>query len=261
MGLNPGDLVNERYRVIQALGRGGFGVTYTAEDTWRSPLIIVLKQIILNSTDNGNESARDNQYIDKLEAEAIVLRELEYPCIPKFFASFVADNYYYIVQEYIAGHDLTQEIAPGEPIAELKAANLLREMSNILQFVHQNNIIHRDIKPANIIRRDRDNQLFLIDFGAVKEIATEHSNAEGMTLTRIIQSRGYSPVEQLSGHPRQNSDIYALGMMIMQAVTGFSVNAICSSQTVPLRDSQCNYIWQEYAPQISPKLKQIISKM
>ena len=261
MRLNPDDLINERYKVIQELGRGGFGITYTAEDTWRSPLIVVLKQISLTTIDNSSESARDSSYINKLEAEAKVLRELEYPCIPKFFASFVTDNYYYIVQEYIAGHDLTQEILPGEPIDEFKTVDLLQKVSAILHFVHQNNIIHRDIKPANIIRRDRDSELFLIDFGAVKEIATEHNNAEGITLTRIIQSRGYSPIEQLSGHPRLNSDIYALGMMIMQAVTGFSVNAICSSDTAPYRDSQGNYIWQEYAPQISPKLKKVISKM
>ena len=261
MCLNPGDLVNGRYKTIQELGRGGFGITYTAEDTWRSSLIVVLKQISIATPDFSNESARDSNYIAKLEAEAKVLQDLKHPCIPKFIESFEADNYYYIVQEYIEGHDLSQEIRPGEPISESEAISILKEILNILQFVHQNNIIHRDIKPANIVRRHSDRKLFLIDFGAVKEVATEHTNDSGVTVTRIIQSEGYTPAEQLSGLPKQNSDIYALGMMIMQAVTGFSIYAICNPETIPFRNSRCNYIWQKYAPQISPKLTKIISQM
>ena len=262
MPLNPGDIVNERYQVIQELGRGGFGITYTAYDTLRSPSIVVLKQITITAADNNNESERDNDYITRLEAEARVLRELEHSCIPNFFDSFIEDNCYYIVQEYIEGHDLSREILPGEPISELEALTILRNILEILQFVHSKNIIHRDIKPANIIRRHSDGKLFLIDFGAVKEIATEHTNASGITLTRIIHSRGYTPAEQLSGQPRENSDIYALGMMMMQAVTGFSIDVINNPDTVLLRDSRCNnYIWQEYAPQISSRLKEIISKM
>ena len=261
MPLNPGDIVNERYQVIQELGRGGFGITYTAYDTLRSPSIVVLKQITITAADNNNESERDNDYITRLEAEARILRELEHSCIPNFFDSFIEDNCYYIVQEYIEGHDLSREILPGEPISELEALTILRNILEILQFVHSKNIIHRDIKPANIIRRHSDGKLFLIDFGAVKEIATEHTNASGITLTRIIHSRGYTPAEQLSGLPRENSDIYALGMMMMQAVTGFSIDVINNPDTVLLRDSQCNYIWQEYAPRISLEVKQIISQM
>ena len=262
MCLNPGDIVNGRYKTIQELGRGGFGITYTAYDTWRSPLVVVLKQISITATDNNNKLERDTGYIAKLEAEAQVLRELKHPCIPEFFESFEADNYYYIVQQCIEGHDLSHEIRPGEPLSELEAVNILRNILKILKFVHQNNIIHRDIKPANIIRRHSDGKLFLIDFGAVKEVATEHTNVAGVTLTRIIQSRGYTPVEQLNGQPRQNSDIYALGIIIMQAVTGFSIDAINNPETVLLKDSRCNnYIWQEYAPQVSFRLKEIISKM
>ena len=261
MCLNPGDLVNGRYKTIQELGRGGFGITYTAYDTWRSPLIVVLKQISITTPDFSSESARDSNYLAKLEAEAKVLQDLKHPCIPKFIESFEADNYYYIVQEYIEGHDLSQEIRPGEPISESEAISILREILNILQFVHQNNIIHRDIKPANIVRRCSDLKLFLIDFGAVKEVATEHTNDSGVTVTRIIKSEGYTPAEQLSGQPKQNSDIYALGMIIMQAVTGFSIYAICNPETIPFRNSRCNYIWQKYAPQISPKLTKIISQM
>lgn len=261
MCLSPGYIVNERYEIIIELGRGGFGITYSAYDKQQSPpLIVALKQIKISQT-NDNEAERDNDYIRRLRLESDIFRKLQHPCIPKFFDSFEEDNYYYIVQEYIEGHDLSQEIFPGEPISEEEAVSMLQEVLEILHFVHRNNIIHRDVKPANIIRRHSDNKLFLIDFGAVKEIATEHTNASGMHLTRAIVSRGYTSAEQLAGQPKLNSDIYALGIMLMQAVTGFSMNAICDSQRIPQRDNFCNYIWQDYAPQISCELKEIISKI
>ena len=260
MCLNPGDVVHGRYEVIEELGRGGFGITYTAYDNQQSfRPIVVLKQIrILQSESNQEE--RDTDYLERLRLEANTLRNLEHPHIPKFFDSFEEDNYYYIVQEYIEGHNLRKEIFRGEPIKEDQALIILRTMLEILEFVHSNNIIHRDIKPANIIRRHSDNKLFLIDFGAVKEIATE-TNISGKHLTKAIISRGYSPVEQLEGQPRLNSDIYALGMMLMQGVTGFSINAICDEECVPIRDNDRNYIWQKYAPEISLEVKEIISKM
>ena len=261
MCLNPGDIVNDRYETIRELGCGGFGVTYTAYDKERSQLIVVLKQINIADINTDNEEVRDSYYIAQLEAEATVLKRLRHPSIPELFESFEADGYYYIVQEYIEGQDLSKEIIPGEPISELKAQSILKEILDILQFVHQHNIIHRDIKPANIVRRYSDGKLFLIDFGAVKEIVTEHTNASGITTTKIIYSLGYSPVEQLYGNPRKNSDLYALGIMIMQGITGFSINAICNHNTIPHRDRRCNYIWQKYAPQISPKLKKIVTKM
>lgn len=278
MCLNPGDIVNlkningqdkqvQKYKIIKELGRGGFGITYTAHDLNHSATIVVLKQIKVIQSD-AEERERDSEYLEKLTREADALKRLEYPGIPQFYTSFFdtsfeAEEYYYIAQEYIEGHDLSQEILPGQPMEEEDARIILQEILEILEFVHQNNIIHRDIKPANIVRRQSDHKLHLIDFGAVKEIATKHKTASGITLTQAFISRGYTPPEQLLGKPRLNSDIYALGITIMHAVTGFDIRAIANPDRVPRQDEQnnCNYIWEQYAPQISSELKQIISRM
>jgi serine/threonine protein kinase/ABC-type branched-subunit amino acid transport system substrate-binding protein len=264
MCLNPGDIVNRQYQIIRQLGRGGFGVTYLARDNHQpeNADAVVLKQIPIPQLEASGES-RNADYLSRLELEANTLWKLKHPCIPGFLARFTEGKYFYIVQEYIAGQDLSQEIVAGEPIEEDQAVVMLREILLILRFVHNNKIIHRDIKPANIIRRDEDDSLVLIDFGAVKEEATGHTNTSGIYLTQAICTPGYAPAEQLSGMPKFESDIYAVGMMIMQAVTGFSMQAINSSGRSPRRDpnNQCRYDWQSYATNISSGLRKIIAKM
>jgi eukaryotic-like serine/threonine-protein kinase len=264
MCLNPGDIVNRQYQIIRQLGKGGFGVTYLVKDNHQpeNADFVVLKQIPIPQLKSSGES-RNADYFRRLELEASTLWKLKHPCIPGFLARFVEGEYFYIVQEYIAGQDLSQEIIAGEPVEEERAIAMLREILLILQFVHSNNIIHRDIKPANIIRRDADDSLVLIDFGAVKEEATGRTNNSGIYLTQAICTPGYAPAEQLAGIPKFESDIYAVGMMIMQAVTGFSMQAINSSGRSPKRDpnNQCRYDWQNYATNISPGLRKIISKM
>jgi eukaryotic-like serine/threonine-protein kinase len=264
MCLNLGDLVKGQYQIIRQFGRGGFGVTYLARDNHQPEKAdaVVLKQIPLPQLEASGES-RNADYLNRLELEANTLWKLKYPCIPEFLARFTEGEYFYIVQEYIAGRALSQEIVAGEPIEEARAIAMLQEILLVLQFVHSNNIIHRDIKPANIIRRNCDNSLVLIDFGAVKEEFTRHTNTSGIYLTQAIFTPGYAPAEQLAGMPRSESDIYAVGIMIMQALTGFSIQAINSSGQVPKRDPQnlCRYDWQSYAPKVSSGLSKIISKM
>ena len=147
MYLNSGDIVRGRYQIIDLLGRGGFGTTYKAEDNYRSansPFVVVIKQIPLSQTAN-NEAVRKSYYIERLEQEANTLRDLEHPCIPKFFECFTENGYYYIVQEYIKGHDLSHEIKPGEPIEEaaLSSLDVKNELSHfgILQLTQRANSI------------------------------------------------------------------------------------------------------------------------
>ena len=127
----------------------------------------------------------------------------------------------------IIGHDLKQEFPLGKHWSEEQVVLLLKDVLQILEYVHQQKVIHRDLKPANLIRRASDGKLVLIDFGAVKQITTQITNTQGeQSLTIAIGTPGYTPAEQLEGKPRLSSDIYTLGMLGIQALTGILPNQL-----------------------------------
>ncbi|NEO25819.1 MAG: protein kinase, partial [Kamptonema sp. SIO4C4] len=129
---------------------------------------------------------------------------------------------FYLVQDYIAGHSLTEELQDNPPWNEKAVMEFLVEMLPILEFVHSQGAIHRDIKPDNLLRRHRDGHLMLIDFGAVKQIQlpTTFAGQVPTTQTIAIGTPGYMSSEQARGKPHFSSDIYALGVIALQALTG-----------------------------------------
>ena len=192
------------------------------------------------------------------ENEAKILYKLnEHPQIPRLLAHLKGDEEFYLVQEYIEGNDLSQsEIVPGERWSESKVRQFLVEVLEILAFVHQSNVIHRDIKPSNLIRRASDGKIFLIDFGAVKEITNMTlTEGRGNVLTVAIGTPGYMSSEQRMGNPRLNSDIYALGITAIQAITGIHPDQLT-------RDRDTGEInWRDRAPECSEELAYVLDKM
>ncbi len=149
------------------------------------------------------------------EAEILEMLGNKHDQIPQLLAYFEEEQEFYLVQEFIKGYSLEKEMTAGKKFAEADVVSLLKEVLLILVFVHGYNIIHRDIKSSNLIRRESDKHIVLIDFGAVKQIQTQQPNN-----TIAIGTPGYMPPEQTSGQPRLNSDIYALGILAIQALTG-----------------------------------------
>jgi len=140
--------------------------------------------------------------------------------IPRLLAHFEEKQEFYLVQEFIEGHDLRKELGPDKQFGEDEVVILLRDILEVLEFVQENNVIHRDLKPPNIMRR-QDGKIVLIDFGAVKEISTPVINAEGQVLPTVaIGSPGYMAPEQAQGEPRLCSDIYSVGAISIQALSG-----------------------------------------
>ncbi|MGK7877886.1 MAG: ABC transporter substrate-binding protein [Xenococcaceae cyanobacterium] len=229
MCLNPGDLIGEQYQIIRQLGSGGFARTYLATylEIPNHPRCVV-KEI----TPQSNEPSVQQRAESRFKKEAKALDNLgEHPQIPQLFQYFQENNKFYLIQEYIEGHDLSQELTPDTPLSEDEVIKLLRDILEILDFVHQHNVIHRDIKPSNLIRRDSDEKIVLIDFGAVKEITILDVPSSGEEpQTRPIGTPGYMPAEQRHGNPKPNSDIYAVGMIGVQALTGLYPNNLYSNR-------------------------------
>ena len=174
-----GITLSSRYSIIRHLGGGGFAQTYLAEDSQLpGNHLCVVKQLKPQATDPETLQVARRLF----DTEAQVLYKLgNHDRIPRLFAYFEENQEFYLVQEFIEGHDLSQEITPASPgtggvMQEDKVICILQELLEILDFVHQQNVIHRDVNPRNILRRYRDNKLVLIDFGAVKEITTQITN-------------------------------------------------------------------------------------
>jgi CHASE2 domain-containing sensor protein/serine/threonine protein kinase len=248
-----GTLLNSRYKIIQGLGSGGFGQTYIAEDTQHvgAPRCVV-KQF--------KPARQDHDFLHiarrLFSTEVETLRKLgSHDQIPSLLDNFEEDQEFYLVQEYIEGQSLSDELAVVHRLDESGIIALLRDVLHVLEFVHQNQVIHRDIKPGNLVRRQRDNKFVLIDFGAVKEIQTQMMAGPGETnLTIGIGTHGYGPSEQLMGKPRYNSDLYALGMTAIEALTGLQ------PYQLPTHPTTDEVLWQKRI-KVSQKLKTILSQM
>ncbi|MDZ8065543.1 MAG: protein kinase [Nostoc sp. DedQUE08] len=242
-----GKLLQGRYQVVQSLGAGVFGQTYIAVDVdYPENPKCVIKQIKVSSSESG--------YLEMLRllflTETQTLKLLgSHDQIPEFIACFEENERFYIVQECIEGHALTAEL----PIdsqwgclwSESEVVKFLIDVLGILEFVHSQGVIHCDIKPENLIRRTVDNKLVMIDFGSIQSI--DFGIGAELPIYRIpVTSLGYIPPEQFIGQTQPNSDIYALGMIAIQALTGLeplqlktdpSTNEIFwRSQNTPVND-------------------------
>lgn len=245
-----GHLLDDRYQITQELAQGGFGKTYLAQDTKLPghPNCLV-KQLY---PQKGNTASLQKAF-ELFEREAKALQNLGQKCdrIPRLLAYLQDNGEFYLVQDYIQGHTLLHKLLPGQPWQEDKVIQLLIDILEPLEVVHQHKVIHRDINPNNIMLRTVDSRLFLIDFGAVKEVVTQGSNP-----TSVIYTPGYAPPEQLIGKPELSSDIYAVGIIAIQALTGISYSELKQLPT----DSNNELVWQNKA-KFSPALGYILEKM
>lgn len=247
-----GQILRQRYKIINKLGAGGIGETYFAEDL-DMPVTPKPKCVVKRLHPRAIDP--DIQRLFKKEAEILYKLGQNHDQIPKLFAYFEDNGEFYLVQELIEGNDLSQEIYSGKQWSEAEVIKFLQEMLEVLAFVHQNHVIHRDIKPSNIMRRGHDGKLVLIDFGIVKEVSTLVVNAQGQTVNTIsIGTPGYQPSEQAQGKPRLSSDIYALGKVAIQALTG-----IAFAMDLP-EDNDGEVIWRDQV-QVSDELAEILTKM
>ena len=247
-------ILRNRYKILKELGRGGFSVTYLSVDMDLpgNPKCVV-KQ--LKTRHSSNTILQIAKKLFDREAQVLYRLGKGHKQIPEMFAHFEENDEFYLVQEFVDGHDLTKEIKPRHRLSEDKVIKLLQEILEVLSFVHENNVIHRDIKLRNIMRRREDGKIVLIDFGAVKEIKGLAKNQQGdVNSTLIIGTPGYMPDEQANGKPRLCSDVYAVGMLGIQALTGKS------PRELPFDPNTGELIWRDSA-NVSDLLAEVLTGM
>ncbi|MBD2430988.1 MULTISPECIES: serine/threonine-protein kinase [Fischerella] len=251
-------LLKERYRAIKPIGQGGFGRTFLAVDEDKpSKPRCVIKQFYPQA--QGTSSVQ--KAVELFNQEAMRLDELgKHPQIPELLAYFTQDDRQYLVQEYIDGQNLAEELAVKGAFNETQIRQLLNNLLSVLQFCHSRQVIHRDIKPENIIRRrfplgGEENQqqrdLVLVDFGASKFVTHTALNRTGTS----IGSPEYVAPEQIRGQAIFASDIYSLGATCVRLLTERS--------PFDLYDiNNDTWIWQHYVKSpVSEELNSILDKM
>ncbi|MGC1246460.1 MAG: FHA domain-containing serine/threonine-protein kinase, partial [Spirulinaceae cyanobacterium] len=187
--------------------------------------------------------------------EAEILEKLgEYHHIPRLLAYFEEDQEFYLAQEYIEGQTLSEELVLGQQWSESEVIELLQEVLQILVFIHGQSVIHRDVKPDNLIRRASNRKLVLIDFGAIKQIRNPNAlEAGSVSVSVTVGTPGYMSTEQGRGSPRPNSDIYSLGTIGIQALTGIH------PYQLPEDPNTGELLWREIP--VSAGLAAVLTKM
>ncbi len=252
-----GKNLNGRYRVISALGTGRFGTTYLAEDQHRPGRPrCVIKQLQLNS--NNTQLVEVTRRLFNTEAETLQ-KISHHEQIPELLASFEEKGQFFLVQEFIPGPSLISEILTDQALPEPRVNKLLKEILQVLEFVHAQGVVHRNLKADNIIHHEQLDKWVLINFGsekALKEIS-DQLMGQKKDAAETFSPPGYAQEKStISNGPSASSDIYALGMICLQALTGIAPSDI-------ERDLKTGEIrWPaEITSRVSPKLRNIISKM
>ena len=251
LDLHAGSILKDRYRITSILGRGGFGITYLAEDCQRprSPQCVIKRLHPARRTPQFLETAKR---LFKTEADVLETLGRLGDYVPQLLAYFDQDDELYLVQDYVPGHALKQELQPNKPLPPKQVTEILQGLLPTLDFIHRHHIIHRDVKPGNIIRRD-DGRLILIDFGIVKSLPTLRSLEDSKTVP--VGTLGYGAPEQMRGFPGLTSDIYALGVIGIQAWTGKP------PQDLPVDVTTGEMLWSLLLPQGDPALIRILKRM
>ncbi|MCF3620886.1 serine/threonine-protein kinase [Planktothrix agardhii] len=250
------------YQPFQALGKGGFGATFVAVDLDSiNQRYCVVKRLEIQP----RYTPKEVEGIKKaFEREAKALAELhgnhlQIPDLYDYFIltapqfnSYISQDCNYLVQQYIKGQNLSQELEKQGRFSETQILEILEQILPTLEFIHNQKLIHRDIKPSNIIRRQDNQKLYLIDFGAVKQVTRGVISPEK---SLVFGCEGYAPPEQKPGQQvYPSSDLYALAASCVQLLTNQHPQNLRDTYTL-------KWNWRSISPGVNQDLANILDKM
>lgn len=208
----PGEIIVQRYRILDTLGQGGMGITYRAEDL-KNGQQVALKAVFLRQID-------EPKILELFEREAQILAQLNHPAIPHYLDYFQVHKrrrrFFYLAQQLAPGKSLAVLLEKGWQPDEAEIRLIAAQLLEILVYLQQlaPPVLHRDIKPHNIIRH-KNGRVFLVDFGAVQEVY-HNTFTSGST---IVGTYGYMAPEQFRGRAVLSTDLYALGATLISLLT------------------------------------------
>jgi beta-lactam-binding protein with PASTA domain/predicted Ser/Thr protein kinase len=200
-------LFDGRYRIVRRLGAGGMANVYLAEDQelGRSVAIKILNE----------RHANDEQFVERFRREAKNAAALSHPNIVSIYDRGEAEGTYYIAMEHLDGRNLKELIVARGPAPVRIAIDYTKQILGALRFAHRHGIVHRDIKPHNVLV-DRDGRLKVTDFGIARAGASQMTEAGS-----IVGTAQYLSPEQARGGPvDQRSDLYSVGVVLYELLTG-----------------------------------------
>jgi serine/threonine protein kinase, bacterial len=227
------------YQILRILGQGGMGTTYLA---WDRQKMLVLKEM-------NADMAEIAKAQELFEREAKILQSLHHAGIPEYYDFFVEHQRKYLAMELIHGQDLERYVFERGTVTLERALDWMIQTCDILGYIHaaQPPLIHRDVKPANLLARTIDKQIFLLDFGAVKEIGTRGGTKIG--------APDYMAPEQNNGQPCTQSDLFAIGPTIVFLLTG-------QNPTEYIEFTADGYTFNiSHLPNVPPALQSLIDKV
>ena len=222
-----------KYRIIEKLGQGGFGITYLAENTLLEGKVAIKEFFFKEYCERDDSTSRVTiptsgnreiveRFKQKFIKEAKTIFRLNHPNIVRIHDVFEENDTAYYVMDYIDGESLDDMVKRRGAIPEAEALGYVKDAASALEYIHSKNINHLDIKPGNLMRRKEDGRVLVIDFGVAKQY--DAVTSEGTTTTPVCISPGYSPVEQYSKNDVQTfspqSDVYALAATLFKLLTG-----------------------------------------
>ena len=241
-------LINERYTLVNLLHKNeNFGTeVWLAKDCEQNEKVI--------KTLSGNKPS----CVKLFEREVQILQQLTHPGIPTLTTGLCngPKNIRFFVLDKIEGENLNKWITNHGPISQELALEWLEELTNILDYLHQQKFFHRDIKPSNIMRT-LDGKLILLDFGAAREITgtfLEKINQKQKT-TSIYSEGGYTPIEEILGQAVPQSDFFSLGRTFIYLLTGKQPNEFETS------DDGKSISWRESLPEFSEAFADLLDDL